>query len=234
MSTMKLRVQNGTMEVYLGAPNREAPGPAVVLMYHRGGVDDFTKLAVNRLVLGGYLVAVPDVYHPCPPDMPARERKDLLKDSEIVSDVEATIAALRHRPDVDPDKLAVMGHCMGGRMAFLVASNVDVFRGAVIYYGGGVMRPWGEGPPPFDMLKNIRCPVLGFFGNEDKNPSPEDVNRIDGELSRHGIAHEFHRYDRVGHGFQNPAHDSADERAAAEDAWTKTFAFLKRVTAPSP
>jgi carboxymethylenebutenolidase len=219
------------MEVYLGEPKREAPGPAIILMYHRGGIDGFTKLAVDRLVAGGYLVAVPDVYHRAPSGIPAPERKNFLKDSEIVADAEATIAALCERPDVDPSRLIVMGHCMGGRMTFLVAASLPVFCGAVVLYGGGVTRSWGEGPAPFDKLKHIRCPVIGFFGNEDKNPSPEDVNRINAELSSHGIAHEFHRYDRVGHGFQNPAHDSPDERAAAEDAWTKTFTFLGRVTA---
>jgi carboxymethylenebutenolidase len=79
------------------------------------------------------------------------------------------------------------------------------------------------------MLRNIECPVIGFFGNEDRHPSPQDVDEIDAELTRHGISHEFHRYAGVGHGFQNPAHDSVAERAAAEDAWTRTFAFLARV-----
>jgi carboxymethylenebutenolidase len=218
------------MALYLGVPKRDQPGPAIVLMYHRGGIDGFTKLVVEKLADSGYLVAVPDVYHRAPSGIPAAERKNFLKDSEIVADVEATIAVLRERADVDTNKLVVMGHCMGGRMALLVASSVPIFCGAVVYYGGGVMRAWGESPPPFDMLKNIRCPVIGFFGNEDKNPSSEDVNRIDEKLTRHGIAHEFHRYERVGHGFQNPSHDSPDERAAAEDAWAKTFAFLGRVT----
>jgi carboxymethylenebutenolidase len=97
------------------------------------------------------------------------------------------------------------------------------------YYGGSVARSWGEGPTPFDALRNIACPIIGFFGNEDRHPSPEDVNHIDAELTHCGIAHEFHRYDGIGHGFQNPAHDSPQERAAAEDAWMKTFTFLRRV-----
>src|SRR5215831_12597692 len=110
---MKLRVQNNEMQVYLGEPKREARGPAVILMYHRGGIDGFTKLVVDRLVAGSYLVAVPDVYHRAPDGIPAQERKNFLKDSEIVADVEATIAALCERPDVDSSKLIVMGHCMG-------------------------------------------------------------------------------------------------------------------------
>ncbi len=218
------------MDVYLGAPVRGAPGPAIALMHHRTGIDDFTKSVVDRLVSAGYLVAVPDIYHRCPSDMPIVERKALLNDTDIVDDVGAMIDALCERADVDADRIVVMGHCMGGRMALLLAGSSDTFCGAVVYYGGGVMRSWGGGPAVFDRLRNIRCPVIGFFGNEDKNPSPEEVDQIDAELKTHDVEHNFHRYPGVGHGFQNPNRDTARERAAAEDGWTKTLAFLRRVT----
>ena len=229
-SIVNIRVGNSTMDVYLGAPVRKAPGPAIVLMFHRGGVDSFTRDVVERLVGDGYLVAVPDVYHRCPSAMPLSERKSHLKDSEIVADVQATVDVLRRRADVDADRLVVMGHCMGGRMTLLAAGRLSGFCGVVVYYGGSVMRSWGdEGPTPFDRLRNIRCPVIGFFGDEDRHPSPEDVDQIDAELSKHGIEHNFHRYPEVGHGFQNPAHDTPQERAAAKDGWAKTFAFLRKV-----
>ena len=228
-SVITIDVGGSAMDVYLGVPERQAPGPAIVLMFHRGGIDSFTRYAVDRLVGGGYLVAVPDVYHHCPRTMPMADRKSFLNDSDIVADVRAAIAMLNERRDVASDKIAVMGHCMGGRMALLAAGSIPGFCGVIDYYGGSVARSWGEGPTPFDGLRNIHCPIIGFFGNEDRHPSPEDVNQIDAELTRHGVAHEFHRYDGVGHGFQNPAHDSAQERAAAEGAWEKTFVFLRRI-----
>lgn len=230
MATMvTVRVQNSLMDVYLAAPARQAPGPCIVLMFHRGGIDAFTKIVVDRLVGFGYLVAVPDVHHRCVAT-PLAERKNLLKDSEVVADVEATIGHLRARPDVAADQIVLVGHCMGGRMALLGAGSLNEFRGLVVYYGGSVNRSWGnDGPTPFERLRNIRCPVIGFFGGKDTHPSPEDVDRIDAELGRHGIARDFHRYPEVGHGFQNPAHDTPQERAAAEDAWTKTLAFLRKV-----
>jgi carboxymethylenebutenolidase len=227
----KIHVRDGVMDVYLGTPSRQVPGPAIVLMYHRGGTDDFTKGVVDRLVGAGYLVAVPDVYHRCPSDMPIPERKALLNDVDIVADTQATIDELRARSDVVADRIVVMGHCMGGRMALLVAATSPCLCGAVVYYGGGVMRSWGDGATVFEQLHDITCPVIGFFGNDDKNPSPAEVDQIDAELGRHGIEHDFHRYPGVGHGFQNPARDTPRERAAAEDAWIKTFAFLHRVAA---
>jgi carboxymethylenebutenolidase len=108
---VKVRVRDGEMDVYLGTPLRQAPGPAIVLMYHRGGIDDFTKGVVDRLADSGYLVAVPDVYHRCPGAMPIPERKALLTDVEIIDDVEATIDRLRARADVAADRIVVMGHC---------------------------------------------------------------------------------------------------------------------------
>lgn len=225
----KIRTRDSVMDVYLGVPSRQAPCPAIVLMYHRGGIDDFTKGIVDRLVSCGYLVAVPDVYHRCPSALPIPERKALLKDVDIVADTQATIDALRARSDVIADRIVVMGHCMGGRMALLVAASAPGLCGAVVYYGGGVMRSWGEGATVFERLGDISCPIIGFFGNDDKNPSPEEVDQISAELDRQGIEHDFHRYSGVGHGFQNPARDTARERAAAEDGWTKTLAFLHRV-----
>ena len=233
-SPSKIRVRDGEMDMYLGAPERRAPGPAIVLMYHRTGIDEFTKGAVDRLVGAGYLVAVPDIYHRCPSAMPILERKALLNDSEIIDDVGRVIDALRKRADVDANRIVVMGHCMGGRMALLLAGSLTSFCAAVVYYGGGVMRSWGDGPTVFERLRNIRCPVIGFFGNEDKNPSPEEVDQIDAELKRHDVDHDFLRYPGVGHGFQNPNRVTAQERAASEDAWAKTFAFLNRVAPPQP
>ena len=215
------------MDVYLDGPDRNAPGPAIVLMYHRDGIDDFTKRVAGKLSAAGYLVAVPDVSHRVARDIPMADRKQFLKDSEVVADIRAAADYLRGRRDVDKNKLIIMGHCMGGRMALLGAGALPDFTGAVVYYGGGAHLSWGdEGKTPFDTLRDIRIPVVGFFGNLDKNPSPEQVDRIDAELTRHGIAHAFHRYDSAGHGFQNRTPGTPGEQAAAADSWAKTFAFL--------
>lgn len=221
-----ITVGGSPMEILVEAPGK-GPVPAILLMYHREGFDEFTDLVVKRLSGEGYLVAVPDVSHRIARDIQMRDRKQYFKDSEIVADIAATVAWLRNRADVAKDRLILMGHCMGGRMTLLGAGRVPEFRAAVVYYGGGSHYPWGDEPnTPMDTLKNIRCPVVGFFGNEDTHPSPQNVDDIDAELARHKVPHTFHRYDGVGHGFQGPAHTKPAERAAAEDSWAKTFRFL--------
>jgi carboxymethylenebutenolidase len=231
MGTMtQIRVQDSAMDVYVDGPARSKLGPAIILMYHRGGIDEFTKHVVGRLVSAGYVVAAPEISHRCPQEIPIADRKALLKDAEVVADIQATLDYLRSRPDVAPDQIAIMGHCMGGRVALLAAGSLPDFRGAIAYYGGSVEKSWGnEGPTPMELLRNIPCPVIGFYGNKDVHPSPEIVDQIDAELMKHGIAHEFHRYPDVGHGFQNPARKTPEERHAAEDSWNKTFAFLRKV-----
>jgi carboxymethylenebutenolidase len=228
--TTAIPVQGSTMDIYMDGPARGTPGPAIVLLYHREGVDDFTKLVVRTLAAKGYRVAVPDVSHRVARDIPMKDRKAFLKDDEVVADIGATVQWLRARPDVDEKHIVIMGHCMGGRMALLGAGRLPGFCATVVYYGGSVGKPWGdEKQTPFDTLQNIKGPVIGFFGNNDTHPSPEDVNRIDAALTEHGITHTFHRYDDVGHGFISPRHDTPTERAAAADAWAKTFAFLSGI-----
>lgn len=228
--TTRLDVGGSPMDVYLEAPSRVVPGPAIMLMYHRGGIDDFTKGLAKRLAGGGYIVAVPDVSHRISRDVPMTERKQFFRDSEVVADMRATVDFLMARPDVAGERIAIMGHCMGGRMSLLGAGMLTGIKAAVVYYGGGVKLSWGnEGWTPFDKLSNICVPVLGFFGNKDTNPSPEDVNLIDAELTRHGVRHTFHRYPDVGHGFQHP--ETPEEESASEDAWDKTFTFLRTALA---
>jgi carboxymethylenebutenolidase len=224
-----ITVGGSAMEILYDGPADSQPRPGILLMYHRGGFDDFTALVVKTLVDAGYRVAVPDVSHRTSRSVPMKDRKQYFKDAEVIDDMKAAYAFLKARPEVLADNVTLMGHCMGGRMAFLGGGAIAGFKALVVFYGGGVMLPWGEGPQtPFDLLKNIRCPVISFSGGLDKNPSPENMQQISAELKKHGVAHDFHLYPDVGHGFQNPAHGSPEEQAAAKDSWDKAFRFLKQ------
>ena len=93
--------------------------------------------------------------------------------------------------------------------------------------GGNIFKPWGEGnPAPIGRAGGIACPVIGFFGNDDQNPSPDDVTQIGETLTRHGVAHSFHRYDGAGHAFQNFLSEAAYREATARDAQQKLLAFF--------
>ncbi len=222
-------VGENPMSIYLGIPDGKGPFPGVAVMFHRAGIDAFTKDRVDRLAAAGYVAAAPDLYHRLPESMDEPTKMVSLKDVEILADVQATVDYFGEIRIVRGDHLAILGHCMGGRMAFLGGAANPSFRASVIYYCGNMFKPWGEGvPTPFDRLSGLKGPVIGFFGNDDKNPSPNDVTKIDQALTKAGIVHEFHRYDGAGHAFQNFVRDDVHRPAQADDAWAKTLAFLHR------
>ena len=68
---------------------------------------------------------------------------------------------------------------------------------------------------------------MGFFGNDDMNPSPADVDRLDQLLTELGKEHVFHRYDGTGHAFMGASREKFRENSA-RDAWTKTYHFLSK------
>ncbi len=213
------------MRICYAEPDGEGPFPAMVILFHRGGFDEFTTQLADKLAAAGYVAAAPDVYH-WPPVLEPAAENPFPRDPEIVKDINAAVDWLGKR-SVDMDRVGIIGHCMGGRMAFLGASTNPVFRAAAIYYSGNMSVPWSDdGPAPFDLLHDIKGSVIGFFGNDDKNPSPEDVDKISAELDTHGITHSFHRYDGAGHAFQNFLSAERYREEATDDSWARTVTYL--------
>ncbi len=224
----RVHVEGVAMEICYAMPEGTGPFPAMVVMFHRGGFDDFTKKVLDDLAAAGYAAAAPDLYH-WPPVAEVPSENPFPRDPEIAKDVAATLEWLGEKPEIDVDTVGIIGHCMGGRMAFFGASVNPAFKAAVIYYSGNMFVPWSDdGPAPFDLLKDLKGPVIGFFGNDDKNPSPEDVDKFDAELTRLGVEHTFHRYDGAGHAFQNFLGSERYREAATRDSWPKGVAFLDR------
>jgi carboxymethylenebutenolidase len=116
---------------------------------------------------------------------------------------------------------------MGGRAAYLTAASNSAFSAAIVFWGGNIMNSWGDGPTPFEQTDRISCPVLGIFGEDDPNPNPADVAKIDAEMTRFGKAHEFHSYRGAGHAFMNERRPSHRPEAAA-DAWRRSVEWFDR------
>lgn len=223
-----LTVGDGLMPVLIAKPAGVGRFPAVVLMHHREGVDEFTRAAAARLAEGGFLAAVPHVYHRRPADEDPMVSRKAMTDGELVADINAVVEHVRTRSDVRSDAIAIAGHCAGGRMAYLGAGSNPWFKATVVLYGGGIMRAEGEGrPTPIELTKNIRGPVLGLFGKDDTHPSPAEVERISAELTSCDIRHEFHSFEGAGHAFQNFSRPDYYRKDQAEAAWSMLLRFLK-------
>ena len=72
----------------------------------------------------------------------------------------------------------------------------------------------------------LSAPLLGLFGNEDKYPTPEQVDLLEAELNRHGKEYEFYRYDGASHGFFY-YFTRMYRPEATMDGWEKIFAFFR-------
>ena len=219
----------GEMRCFIAAPDGAAGRPAVVVIQHAGGVDDFIRSMTDRIAEAGFVGIAPDLYHRDDPNAgdDALTRMGRLRDANIVPDVSAAIEHVKTLPDVRADRVGITGFCMGGRVAYLMAAHRPDLKAAVIFYGGNIMSPWGEGPAPFELSEQIACPVLGLFGADDGNPNPADVAKIDAELTRLGKPHEFHSYAGAGHAFMSEGRPNFRPDAAA-DAWPKCVAWFDR------
>jgi carboxymethylenebutenolidase len=214
-------VDGHPMRVYSDVPPGGGAVPGVVVIMHGPGLDRFIEHQVEDLARHGYAAVAPDLYHRQPPDgadMMARVGR--LRDREILADADAAMAYLERVPEARVGGLAVLGFCMGGRITYLLAgARPAAWQAAGVFYGG---------PTPYELTRQIACPVIGFFGVEDANPSPDDVKKIDAELTAHGKAHEFHSYEGAGHAFLNFLNAERHRPKPAADAWDKMLDFLDK------
>ena len=222
-------VDGGPMRIFAGMPQGKGPHPAFLLCQHAPGLDAFTEKVIDRLAENGYASFAYDAYHRTGADHP--ERRDKVTDAGLLADMRATLAHMAKTAGVDMTRVGIAGHCMGGRTSYLGAASIDAFKVCGVFWGGNILKPRGGDVSPFELTKDIKCPVIGFFGNDDQNPSPADVDAIDAELTKHKVAHEFHRYDGAGHAFQNFTNAERYRERQAEDAWVKELAFFKRCMA---
>jgi len=216
----------GGMNVHVSEPAGAGPHPAVVVCFHRDGVDVFTKTVTARLAAAGYVAAAPNFYHRRPKDEDTAEAIKTLLDAELVADIDATVAALSKMPNVKRDAIGIVGHCLGGRTSFLGACKNTAFKACAVFYGGSIGIARGPGPAPLTFAKDIACPVAGFFGNDDENPSPKNVKELADALDAAGKTHSFNAYDGAGHAFLNWNNRPRYREEQAEDAWVKLLAFF--------
>jgi carboxymethylenebutenolidase len=222
------------IEAYLSTSLHDGTRGGVVVIHHMPGYDRASKEIVRRFAELGYDAICPNLYHreapgADPDDAAATARaQGGVPDERLIGDVAGAAAHLRSLANAN-GKVGVIGYCSGGRQAVLAGCNVDV-DAAVDCYGAFVVGTPPEGfplqvGPLVDQLPNLRCPLLGLFGNEDKYPSPDQVDELDRILTEHDRPHEFHRYDGAGHAFFSVDRPSYRVEAA-NDGWERIETFF--------
>jgi carboxymethylenebutenolidase len=221
------------IEAYLARPAGDDHRGGVVVIHHMPGYDRSTKEIARRFAELGYDAIVPNLYWreapgADPADAAAKARElGGVPDERLIGDVAGAAAYLRTLPTSN-QKVATIGYCSGGRQSVLAACNVDL-QAAVDCYGAFVTEvadagPFGR-PHLEDQLPNLKCPLLGLFGNEDQYPSPDQVDRLEEILKANAKPYEFHRYDGAGHAFFSPDRPSYRVEAA-NDGWEQIETFF--------
>ena len=241
--TVSFRAHNGDKgEAYYARPLRVRKFPGVVVIHHLPGWDEWIIEVTRKFAHHGFAAIAPHLYFRegpgSPDDIGARVRAaGGVPDEFVVGDAAGAMAFLRAQPNSN-GKVGVIGFCSGGRHAYLIACRVPGIDAVVDCWGGNVIvdnpkdlnakRPVA----PIDLTEKMTCPLLGIFGNDDHNPTADQVNRTEVVLKKLGKNYEFHRYNGAGHAFFNNMRD-AYRPEQAMDGWRKVLSFLNRHLATS-
>jgi carboxymethylenebutenolidase len=231
-------------DAYYAHPTNAGPHPGVVVIHHMPGWDEWTCEVARKFAHHGYAAIAPSLYFRVgdgADEAVVQKIRDSggIPDEQMLGDVTGAIDFLRSQPHAS-QKVGVIGFCSGGRQSYLVACKLShLIQGAADCWGGNVVvddksrLTKGQPVAPHDLTAGINCPILGLFGNEDPNPTADQVNRNEAELKRLGKDYEFHRYDGAGHAFF--AHYRPNYRPEqAIDGWHKVFNFFhKHLGAPA-
>jgi carboxymethylenebutenolidase len=224
------------IQAYLVRPLHGRSRGGVVQIHHLPGFDRATKEMTRRIAVLGYDAICPNLFYreapgAAPDDAAAAARaQGGVPDERLVGDVAAAADYLRVLPTSN-GKVAVIGHCSGGRQAVLAGCELSV-DAVVDCYGASVLESSPEGAPIraqsiAERLPQLSAPLLGLFGNDDSRPSPSEVDKLEALLGSHGKRCEFHRYDGAGHAFfavDRPAY----RVEAAVDGWQQIARFFTR------
>jgi carboxymethylenebutenolidase len=195
------------------------PAPTIVMVHEWFGLNPQIIETCQRLADAGYLVLGADLYRgEVAKDVDAaRMLIQTVDDDAALATLGACAAYLRASPDGN-GRVASMGYCLGGGWALnmAIAGQVD---SAVVFYGN-VERSDAQ-------VAQIRCPLLGHFGERDEVFIPSTVKALAVQLEAAGVAdHQLHWYP-AGHAFANPSRPLYDAQSASL-AWQRTLQFLQR------
>jgi carboxymethylenebutenolidase len=234
--TVMMKSANGeSINAYLARPLGRGTFPAMVLAHHMPGWDEWYREATFKFARHGFITISPNLYfrlgHGTPEDVAAKARADGgVPDDQVVADLAGAADHIRALDSFN-GKVGLFGTCSGGRHAYLAACRTSAFDAIVDCWGGGVVMPPENLNPkqpvsPLDYTKDLSCPILGIFGEEDSSPTPEQVAIHESELKKHGKDYQFHMYPNAGHGFFY-YHRPNYRPEQAVDGWNKVFTFLE-------
>ena len=236
---VKIPVADGQIPAYRAMPDTKGKKFPIVLVVHEiFGVHEWIQDVSRRFAKLGYMAIAPALYARQGDVKDLKDPRDLnrqifgkIPDTQSMSDLDST-AAWAAKNGGDGKKLSITGFCWGGRIVWMYAAhNKDVDAGAAWY--GRVMptpnSPVNEAQPktPVDYAKDLKVPVIGFYGGLDTGIPLDGVQRMQDELKKGKSGSEIIVYPNAKHGFHADYRDSYNKEAS-EDAWKRLLDWFKK------
>jgi carboxymethylenebutenolidase len=230
------------MSVFVAEPDGPGPFPGIAHFHVLPGIGQNQQDTAVRIASEGYVVAIPHLYHrltdktafALPGD---REEANAASRSLTyygkAMDGRAALNFLRENDLVDPNRIGVIGYCMGGTIAYLNAAwNADV-KAAVVCYGPGLVtepKPPASPTSPIDLAEWVDCPVLSLSASGDPLVPPADVEAAAARMKELGksFVHYIYQDDNVGHAFFTADRPDMFDEGAATWGWPLKLDFLAK------
>jgi carboxymethylenebutenolidase len=230
----KIKVSDGEMPGYFAMPKGARNPPVVLVAMEIFGLHEYIKDVTRRLAKLGAFAVAPDYYF--------RKGVDLTKitdipqllaivnakpDAELLSDLDATVTWAKTQGG-DTTRLGIIGFCRGGRTVWEYAAHNPALKAGVSFYGPPVDPPnpvWPKSPT--QLAPEMKAPVLGLYGEADTGIPVATVEAFKAALAENKKTAEFKIYPGAPHGF-HADYRASYRKEAAEDAWNRMQAWLKR------
>jgi carboxymethylenebutenolidase len=224
--TLTITTPDGAFSAYVARPSA-TPAPAVVVIQEIFGVNEVMRDICDGLAAQGFLAICPDLFWRIEPgvDITDQSETEWKKAFELynafdvdagVSDIAATIAAVRALPEVN-GKVGAVGYCLGGLLAFLTATRTDA-DASIAYYGVGIEKHVAE-------AEKLARPLLIHIAEEDQFV-PKEAQKVILDALKNHLQIEVHTYPGRDHAFARVGGEHYD----ATDAGTanvRSLAFFK-------
>jgi carboxymethylenebutenolidase len=211
---------NGTKTSgYLATP-ATGKGPGVLVLQEWWGLVRHIKNVCDRFAAEGFTALAPDLYHGKTTAEPDEAGKLFMALSvgQAEKDLRGAVTTLLQQASTKT--VGAIGFCMGGQLALFAATLNPSVAACVDFYG---IHP--NVKPDYSKLSG---PVLGLFAEKDQFVTPTAAKEVDAAIKKAGKRSEIHIYPNVDHAFFNDERADVYNKAAAEDAWRRTLAFLRQ------
>ena len=202
----------------------EGGGPGVIVIQEWWGIVPHIQDLCERFAAAGFSALAPDLYRGTTTTEPDEAGKLMmsLNLEQAGKDISGAIDFLLERPEVDFDRVGVIGFCMGGALSLMAATlRPDAIGAAVTFYG---VVPWLDPEPDWSA---IAAPIRGHFASEDDFFTPEKVAALEQRLKDLGKDVEFTVHQGVEHAFCNDTRPEVYDEDTAERALGESMDFLR-------